>query len=79
MTPAERYEHAVRMALEAWDLTSAHTVESKHGQFWRDAARANFEHHVRERLADAAQVYEAAIDEAWQDGTQWIGTRTEPA
>lgn len=63
---AERYEHAVRMALEAWDVTSGEVIEAGRGDL-RRLARDHFEVHVRERLAQTAQVYEAAIDEARHD------------
>lgn len=56
----ERYERAVRMALEAWDATSKAYLPP----WTRTMARDRFEAHVRERLAQTAQVYEAAIDEA---------------
>lgn len=64
---AERYEHAVRMALEAWDVTSGEVIETNRGQHTRRIARDHFEAYVRERLAQTAQVYEAAIDEARHD------------
>ncbi len=63
----ERHEHAVRMALEAWDATSGPTVKFHADRDVWFMARWLFERAVRERLAQTAQVYEAAIDEARHD------------
>lgn len=64
---AERYEHAVRMALEAWDVTTSKVIEASRGQHLRRIVRDHFEARVRDRLAQTALVYEAAIDEARHD------------
>lgn len=58
MTPAERFEHMVAMAMQAFDsLWTGHT--------WSGSpihpARDEFERAVRERLAQSAQVYELEI------------------
>lgn len=57
MTAAERYEHMVAMALEAWDATRAPEVPA----YLRKLDRTRFERAVRERLAQSAQVYELEI------------------
>lgn len=55
MTPAERFEHMVAMAMQAWDAVWD-------GPPWCiPLYRPRFEAAVRERLAQSAQVYELEI------------------
>ena len=49
---AERFEHMVAMALEAWESCNPRPMR---GEYWSDC-RADFERAVRERLAQSATV-----------------------
>lgn len=65
MTAQELHEHAIAMALQAWDATTAHEVtEACRDRYSDDVdvteavaeARAKFQAAVRERLAQSAQL-----------------------
>lgn len=60
MTAAERFEHMVAMALEAWDATFPNRERYLASGYW-SIERLRFERAVRERLAQSAQVYELEI------------------
>lgn len=63
MTPAERFEHMVAMAMQAWDETVPYhwRHEASMGRGTGSVMRERYELAVRERLAQSAQVYELEI------------------
>lgn len=63
MTPAERFEHMVAMAMQAWDATFP-SRERYLASGYLALERRRFEAAVRERLAQSAQVYELEIGAA---------------
>ena len=67
MTPAERYEHMVAMAMEAWDETFPNR-ERYLASGYLALERRRFESAVRERLAQSATVYELEIGASERSG-----------